>query len=123
MNALLAWLLTYTIHSTVLLGIAWLVTRQFRLEPAASDLLWKVALLAGLVTGTIQSRLELRTPAAVTLPSAALPRVQPVNVPSSATPAPEPSTGGIGEVRRSATTTSMRLPSLALVVVLLLRGC
>ncbi len=70
---LLAWLLTYLIHSTVLLGVAWLVTRRHRLEPAASDLLWKVALLAGLVTGTIQSRLELRTPAAVTLPAAAAP--------------------------------------------------
>jgi len=116
MNALLAWLLTYTIHSTVLLGIAWLVTRRFRLEPVASDLLWKVALLAGLVTGTIQSRLELRTPAAMTLPAAALPRVQPVNVPSAATPTPEP---GIGAVRGSATTRAARLPSLALVVVLL----
>jgi beta-lactamase regulating signal transducer with metallopeptidase domain len=67
---LFAWLLTYLIHSTVLLGLAWLVTRRWRLEPAASDLLWKVALLAGLVTGTIQSRLELRTPAAVILPAA-----------------------------------------------------
>src|SRR5512145_1994351 len=118
-SSLFAWLLTYLIHSTVLLGLAWLVTRQFRLEPAASDLLWKVALLASLVTGTIQSRLELRTPAAMTLPSAARPRVQPVNVPSSATPAPELGTGGVGEGRRSATTTPARLPSLALVVVLL----
>ena len=54
MNALFTWLLTYAIHSTALLGIAWLVTRRFRLEPGASDILWKVALLAGLVTGTIQ---------------------------------------------------------------------
>src|ERR1041385_942060 len=66
-----AWLLTYLIHSTVLLGLVWLVTRRVHLEPAASELLWKVALLAGLVTGTIQARLELRTPAAVTLPAAA----------------------------------------------------
>ena len=70
-SSLLAWLLTYLIHSTVLLGVAWLVTRGRRLEPAASDLLWKVALLAPLVTGTIQSRLELATPAAVRLPVAA----------------------------------------------------
>jgi len=69
-SSLLAWLLTYAIHSTVLLGIAWLVTRRRRLEPSASDLLWKVALLAPLVTGTIQSRLELSTPAAVRLPVA-----------------------------------------------------
>ncbi len=70
-SSLLAWLLTYLIHSTVLLGIAWLATRGRRLEPAASDLLWKVALLAGLVTGTIQSSLKLSTPAAVRLPVAA----------------------------------------------------
>jgi HEAT repeat protein/beta-lactamase regulating signal transducer with metallopeptidase domain len=69
-SSLLAWLLTYLIHSSVLLGVAWLVTRGRRLEPAASDLLWKVALLAPLVTGTIQSRLELSTPAAVRLPVA-----------------------------------------------------
>ena len=51
-----AWLLTYLIHSTVLLGLVWLVTRRRRLEPAVSELLWKVAILAGLVTGAIQSR-------------------------------------------------------------------
>jgi len=71
-SSVLAWLLTYLIHSTVLLGVAWLVTRRWRLEPAASDLLWKVALLAPLITGTIQSRLELSTPAAVRLPAAQL---------------------------------------------------
>ncbi|PYP73568.1 MAG: hypothetical protein DMD25_16360, partial [Gemmatimonadetes bacterium] len=69
-SSLFAWLLTYLIHSTVLLGVAWLVTRRRRLEPGVSDLLWKVALLASLVTGTIQARLRLSTPAAVTLPAA-----------------------------------------------------
>jgi len=81
--SLFAWLLTYLIHSTVLLGVAWLVTRRWRLEPAASDLLWKVALLAGLVTGTIQSRLPLSTPAAVTLPVATLPQSVPPSQPAS----------------------------------------
>src|SRR5258705_7032771 len=70
-SSLLAWLLTSLIHSTVLLGIVGLVTRGKRLEPAAWDLLWKVALLAPLITGTIQSRLELSTPEAVRLPVAA----------------------------------------------------
>src|SRR5437870_10833292 len=91
-SSLLAWLLTYLIHSTVLLGVAWAVTRRGRLEPAASDLLWKVALLAGLVTGTIQSRLELFTPAAVTLPAATLPHAARPNQPADAT-APEPNPG------------------------------
>src|ERR1044071_3581294 len=78
-SSLLAWLLTYLIHSTVLLGVAWLVTRRRRLEPAAAEVLWKVALVAGLVTGTIQSRLQLRTHAAVTLPVATLPQAAPLN--------------------------------------------
>ena len=77
MTTLLAWLLTYLIHSTALLGIAWLVTRRRRLEPAASDLLWKVALLAPLITGTMQSRLQLATPQAVRLPAATVPQAPP----------------------------------------------
>src|SRR6059058_509643 len=82
-SSLLAWLLTYLIHSTVLLGVAWLVTRRRRLEPAAVEVLWKVALVAGLVTGTIQSRLQLRTHAAVTLPAAASPAAPDVGEPGT----------------------------------------
>jgi HEAT repeat protein len=93
-SSVLAWLLTYLIHSTALLGVAWLATRSRRLEPAALDLLWKVALLAPLVTGTIQSRLELATPAAVRLPAATVPqapavsehRINPINESPSGTP-------------------------------------
>ncbi len=118
-SSLLAWLLTYLIHSTVLLGLAWLVTRRWRLEPAASDLLWKVALLAGLVTGTIQSRLELATPAAVRLPVATVPQIQPLNQPTgSATMTPvDPATPGSRP--GSADPKVSRGPSLPLVVVLL----
>lgn len=113
-SSLLAWLLTYLIHSTALLGLAWLVTRGRRLEPAAADLLWKVALLAPLITGTIQSRLELSTPAAVRLPVAT---GQPT---APATEAPEPPAGGSPLGRPgSADPTSSRGPSLPLVVVVL----
>src|SRR5437879_7451915 len=115
-SSLLAWLLTYLIHSSVLLGVAWLVTRRRRLEPAASDLLWKVALLASLVTGTIQSRLQLSTPAAVTLPVATLPQAAPVSEPV-APAAQAPLTPGLRP--GSVTPTPSRAPSLALVVVLL----
>src|SRR6058998_3648543 len=117
-SSLLAWLLTYLIHSTVLLGVAWLVTRRRRLEPAASDLLWKVALLAGLVTGTIQSRLELSTPAAVTLPVATLPQAARPNEPPGATgPGRKP---GVSENTGASVTapSPSRAPSLPLVVVL-----
>src|SRR2546423_3876036 len=113
---LFAWLLTYLIHSSALLGLAWLVTRRRRLEPAASDLIWKVALLAGLVTGTIQSRLDLATPRAVTLPAAASPAArsvgEPAIVPSNESPVGTPS-------RTSTTSAAPRAPSLPLVAVLL----
>ncbi len=115
-----AWLLTYLIHSTLLLGVAWLVTRRRRLEPAAADLLWKVALLAGLVTGTIQSRLALSTPAAVTLPAAQLPEPPPLGqpgiVPSNASPVrPTPETAAT----TATTSTALRTPSLPLIAVLI----
>ncbi len=114
-SSLLAWLLTYAIHSTVLLGVAWLVTRRHRLEPAAADLLWKVALLAPLVTGTIQSRLELRTPPAVTLPAPTLTQAPAVDQ-LEALPR-ETANVGADPVSGSAGATPSRPPSLPLVVV------
>jgi HEAT repeat protein/beta-lactamase regulating signal transducer with metallopeptidase domain len=56
----LAWLLTYAMHSTLLLGLAWLVCKQ-RLLPAASrDLIWKVALAGGIVTASLQTQMRAR---------------------------------------------------------------
>ncbi|HXE82722.1 MAG TPA: M56 family metallopeptidase [Gemmatimonadales bacterium] len=118
-SSLLAWLLTYLIHSTALLGIAWLVTRRGRLEPHASDLLWKVALLAPLITGSVQSRLELATPQAVRLPVAAAPHATPVDQgvltpgasPGNATASVTPGLPGLENPKPA-------LPSLPLLIVL-----
>src|SRR5438094_922297 len=118
-SSLLAWLLTYLIHSSVLLGVAWLVTRRRRLEPAASDLLWKVALLAGLLTGTIQSRLDLSAPAAVTLPAATLPRTAARGQPAAPATDDPVNPGTPGSRPGSVGPTPSRAPSLPLVVVLL----
>jgi len=132
-SSLLAWLLTYAIHSTVLLGLAWFVTRRRRLEPAASDLLWKVALLAPLVTGTIQARLELSTPAAVRLPvvqpaaptdpgrqpGAADPGRQPGVQPTDPTSGTPETPGTPGYRPGLAGAQASGLPSLTLVLVLL----
>src|SRR5438067_8940958 len=123
-SSLLAWLLTYLIHSTVLLGVAWLVTRRRRLEPGASDVLWKVALLASLVTGTIQARLRLSTPAAVTLPAAASPATptvaEPGIAPSNAAPVgPSTETTSTALHRPSPPSTASFTPWLPLVAVLL----
>ena len=51
---LATWVLSYAVHSTVLLGGAWLLTRSGRLaRPAAADVVWKAALVGGLVTATV----------------------------------------------------------------------
>lgn len=50
-----AWLLTYALHSTLLLGTAALLARRVRGE-AWRETLWKAALVGGLVTATVQTQ-------------------------------------------------------------------
>jgi Tol biopolymer transport system component len=50
----LAWLLTYGIHSTLLLGGVWLLTATVARSTAARELLWRAALVGGLLTATVQ---------------------------------------------------------------------
>jgi beta-lactamase regulating signal transducer with metallopeptidase domain len=53
-----AWLLTYLLHSTMLLGGAWLLSAARVVRSAvAKDALWKVCLIGGIVTATVQSAL------------------------------------------------------------------
>jgi HEAT repeat protein/beta-lactamase regulating signal transducer with metallopeptidase domain len=63
----LAWLLTYAIHSTVLLSLAWLLVRVRGWSPGASELLWKVAMLGGILTASLQLRLDVRPAGTVLL--------------------------------------------------------
>jgi HEAT repeat protein/beta-lactamase regulating signal transducer with metallopeptidase domain len=49
-----SWLLTYLLHSTLLLGIAAIVTRQLVRSPAVREMIWKTALVGGFVTATLQ---------------------------------------------------------------------
>lgn len=50
---LVSWLLTYAIHSTVLLGLVWLVCRVGSRQSAAlKEMLWKTALIGSIVTST-----------------------------------------------------------------------
>jgi beta-lactamase regulating signal transducer with metallopeptidase domain len=48
------WLLTYLVHSTLLLLAAWLITSRTRVSDVARDVIWKCALVGGLVTASIQ---------------------------------------------------------------------
>ncbi len=50
-----SWLLTYALHSTLLLGVAWLLSRQRLVEPyRLAEKLWKAALVGALFTATAQ---------------------------------------------------------------------
>lgn len=71
LSALVGWLLTYAIHSTLLLGGAWLLARGRFVGERGADLLWKVALVGGLATATVQSVVDIGP--AVGMPSAAAP--------------------------------------------------
>jgi beta-lactamase regulating signal transducer with metallopeptidase domain len=55
-NVVGAWLLTYAVHSTVLLLAAWCLVslRRLRWSPAAQHTIWRVALVSGVVTATVQ---------------------------------------------------------------------
>ena len=58
-----AWLLTYVIHSTVLIGGAWLVVRLGIVGgPEGREALWKTALVAGVLTATVQMAVAARRP-------------------------------------------------------------
>ncbi len=52
-----SWLLTYVLHSTLLLGAVWLVAR--RLPVAVQDTLWRTALVGGVLTATLQVAIGL----------------------------------------------------------------
>src|SRR4051812_15036665 len=67
----LALLLTYAIHSTVLLSLAWALARSRRWSPAASELLWKSAMVGAIVTSCAQLYLDVRPAGTMMLQSPA----------------------------------------------------
>jgi HEAT repeat protein/beta-lactamase regulating signal transducer with metallopeptidase domain len=86
----LAWLLTYAIHSTVLLSLAWLLVRVRRWSPGASELLWKSALLGGILTASLQLWLDVRPAGTVMLqrPAVTTPAAPVARIDERETPAP-----------------------------------
>ncbi|HXT50015.1 MAG TPA: HEAT repeat domain-containing protein [Thermoanaerobaculia bacterium] len=49
-----AWLGTYALHSTLLLGLAWALTRWGVRSHAAREAIWKAALAGGILTASVQ---------------------------------------------------------------------
>lgn len=51
----LSWLATYLLHSTILLGLAWAVSRQLRSRhPLGEQAIWRAALFGSILTATLQ---------------------------------------------------------------------
>ena len=57
---ILAWLLTYAVHSTVLILAVWLLTATVIRSHTTRDTLWKLALVGGVFTATLQIGLGVR---------------------------------------------------------------
>ncbi|HKV08940.1 MAG TPA: M56 family metallopeptidase, partial [Thermoanaerobaculia bacterium] len=54
-NHAIAWAITYLLHSTLLLSLAWLASRRLaRRSVRAEEVVWRVALLGGLLTASVQ---------------------------------------------------------------------
>ena len=71
---LAAWLLTYAMHSTLLLGLVWLmISRGLVRSHFVQDIFWKTALVGGLITATVQTtgRPAWTTPLRLASPAAA----------------------------------------------------
>ena len=54
-DAAAAWLLTYLIHSTVILLVAWLVTSRGGVSDTVREVVWKFALVGGILTASVQT--------------------------------------------------------------------
>lgn len=61
LGAAAAWLLTYLLHSTVLISGTWLILRLIQVRSLAwREALWTIALCGGLITATAQALSEIR---------------------------------------------------------------
>lgn len=96
------WLATYVIHSTLLLGAAWLVARRLPERPDLTSPLWKIAAIGGLLTASMSTglavdplggRVEVATDGANPGLAASLPTV--VHVVDDAPPLPATTTAAV----------------------------
>lgn len=111
----LAWLFTYAVHSTLFLGAAWALTELRRLSPLWRDRVWKLALVGGLLTASLQlgagiqpfggryalGGVELAQPITATPPGAPSSTTPPVGRVGPAGPAGLAGPTAIGRVART----------------------
>ena len=119
-----AWLLTYAVHSTVLIGIVWLLVRRGLIRSHhLQDTFWKAALVGGVLTATAQTALGIRpqgslairttAPELLASGSAWAERAAPAPVASLPTVKAEAPTAAEPRVLRQSQTASIRPDALA----------
>lgn len=89
-----AWIVTYLLHSTILVLGAWLIERRWGDRPERMSAVWKTALVGGLLTATVQTGLDV-APAAgqwtlATEPSIVVQSELPQAMPAAAAPLESP---------------------------------
>ncbi len=67
-----AWFLTYMVHSSLLLGLAWVSTRRLIQSALFRDLVWKAALVGGIGTASLQQMVFSDWAPLVRVPASAL---------------------------------------------------
>ncbi|MFG6469238.1 M56 family metallopeptidase [Roseateles sp. BYS87W] len=115
-DALLTWACSYAFHSTVLIGGLWAVERAgglARLTTGTQELLWRLALLGGLVSATLAAGLAPQVPS----PAGASARAEMADVqPRAAVAAPPPraptAPGGAVTAPAAPATPATRVPQL-----------
>lgn len=60
-ESIVAWLLTFALHASVLLALALIIDRGALRAPAWRELLWRTALFGGVLTASVQTSLDLHT--------------------------------------------------------------
>src|ERR1044072_604970 len=50
-----SWLLTYMVHSTIILLVAWVVRSRTRVRGGVRHVIWKFPLLGGIATASVQT--------------------------------------------------------------------
>jgi HEAT repeat protein/beta-lactamase regulating signal transducer with metallopeptidase domain len=117
--ALSAWLLTYAVHSALLIGGVWLAVRAgFVRRYATQDVAWKAALIGGLFTASAQSAVGTNFWGwRYTIPAAADFVVdEPVNAVAPSLPAELATSSGLSKVAPAHEITPAPVPASALEV-------
>lgn len=114
-DAFFGWLLTYLLHSTILLGLAWLLEHLALLRtPQLRELVWRIALFGGLLTATLQA--PLHAAFSHSPPAAAI--GMPHGAPGMPVPPFRPATSGDGAAAIAHPRSPPELPTISIPSVL-----